>query len=67
MYLLVKETLCFESSAYFLPVDDIEEGSDIVRSPVLVVQVVGVLPDVKAKDRCASTAYAGHEWVVLIG
>ncbi len=33
------------------PVDDVEERTDVVRATVLVVQVVGVFPDVQREDR----------------
>lgn len=33
------------------PVDDVEEGFDVVGAQVLVLQVVGVLPHVQTKQR----------------
>lgn len=34
-----------------VPVDDVEEGGDVVGSAVLVFQIVGVFPDVDAEER----------------
>ena len=34
-----------------VPVDDVPPGGEVVRTPVLVVEVVGVLPDVDAEHR----------------
>ena len=36
---------------HFLPVDDIEEGVDILGAAVLVFEIVGVLPDVDPDKR----------------
>src|ERR1700681_1294553 len=44
------------------PVDDIPPGADVVRPPVLVLQVVRVLPHVEAHDRLL----AFHQRIVLI-
>ena len=46
-----------------IPVDHVVPGRDVVRTPVLVVQVVGVLPDVNAKNRCVAV----RDGVILIG
>src|SRR5258708_7053233 len=35
----------------FVPVDDVVEGAHVIGSPVLVVKVIGVLPDVDAENR----------------
>ena len=45
------------------PIDDVPPRVDVVRSAVLVMQVVGVLPDVDAEQR----RLAGRYRVVLIG
>ena len=39
-----------------VPVNDIEKGSDVLRPPVLVFQVVSVLPDIDPQDRGFSLA-----------
>ena len=51
-----------------IPVDDFEEGCDVIWATVLVVEVVGVLPDVESEDRWATTCVCKftHEWVVLV-
>lgn len=38
----------------FVPIDDLPEGADVVRTAILVVKVVGVLPDVESDDGSAS-------------
>ena len=37
-----------ETLGHGVPVDHVVEGRDVIRSPVLVVEVVGVLPDIDA-------------------
>ena len=51
------------------PVDYTEKCRDIVGSAVLVVEVVGVFPDIEAEDRLAVAGASDftHEWVVLVG
>ena len=44
------------SLLYRLPVDDVPERGDVVRAPVLILQVVGVFPHVQAQDRRAGQA-----------
>ena len=44
--------LClFEVSVDRFPVHDVPEGGDIVGAPVLVLQIVRVLPHVQPEDR----------------
>src|SRR5919198_5986758 len=45
------------------PVDGVPPRVDVVGAPVLVLQVVGVLPDVDADER----GLALGDWVVLVG
>src|SRR5690606_4630971 len=47
---------------YGVPVDDVPPRLDVVGPPVLVLQVVGVLPDVEAEDR----RVAVHDRRVLV-
>ena len=46
--------LCLNSACKFLadviPVENLEKGFDVVGAAVLVLQVVGVLPDIDAED-----------------
>src|SRR3954462_13019839 len=44
------------------PVDHIPPGPDVIRPAVLILEVVGVLPDVESQDRLL----AFHERVVLV-
>src|SRR4026209_1215665 len=46
-----------------VPVDDVPPRLEVVGTPVLVVEVVGVLPDVDAEDR----RLAVHHRRVLVG
>ena len=49
------------------PVDCIPPSLEVIGAAVLVVQVVGVLPDIAAEDRGAGAlGDAGHERVVLV-
>ena len=52
-----------------IPVDDIPKCGNVVGATVLVVEVVGVFPDVEPENRCAGAGASNftHEWVVLIG
>src|SRR3546814_2787056 len=50
-----------------VPVDHVVERADVVRTTVLVLQVVGVFPHVQAEDRGVARADALHERVVLVG
>ena len=49
--------------AHLTPVYDIPESADIIRAPVLVMEIVGMLPYVDAEDR----RIAFHIRTVLIG
>ena len=44
--------------------DDLEEGLDVVRPAVLVVEIVGMLPDIDSENRDAVSI---HKRIVLIG
>ena len=46
-----------------VPVDNVPESADIVRASILVVQVVGVFPDIETKNGSASF----HQGAVLVG
>src|SRR3546814_7364891 len=50
-----------------VPVDHVVERADVVRTTVLVLQVVGVFPHVQAEDRGVARADALHERAVLVG
>src|SRR3989442_9664878 len=52
-----------ESRVDRVPVQGVEPGCHIVRAPVLVLQVVGVLPDVNPEDRRELV----HVRAVLVG
>src|SRR5687767_8937287 len=54
---------CVVAARDLRPVDDVPPGGDVVRPAVLVLQVVGVLPDVDAEDR----GHPVRERSVLIG
>ena len=49
-----------------VPIHDVPPRGDVIRPLVLVLQVVGVLPDVEAEERCAavnSTACPDWVWI----
>jgi hypothetical protein len=51
------------------PVDHVPDGLEVVRTAVLVVQIVGVFPDINAQDWRAFATGDGlaHERAVLVG
>jgi len=52
-----------ETFGRVVPVHNIPPGLDIVRPLVLVLQIIGVFPDIDAQDGCLPIAYR----TVLIG
>src|SRR5215212_1781435 len=44
------------------PVNDVPPSFDVIRAAVLVIQVVGVFPDVHTNDRFVAV----HQWTVLV-
>src|SRR2546430_15367695 len=52
-----------QAPVHCVPADGVPPGGDVVRPLVLVLEVVGVLPDVDAQDRDAAL----HGGVVLVG
>src|SRR4051794_24618397 len=55
-------TPLLEALAHCIPVDGIPPGGDVIRSPVLILQIVGMLPHVEPQER--STAL--HDRGVLV-
>src|SRR5947208_13787762 len=45
------------------PIHDVPPGAEVIGPAVLVLQIIGVLPDVDAHHR----ELAFHDWAVLIG
>src|SRR3954453_19836479 len=54
---------CLVTTVHCIPVDHVPPGGEVVRSAVLVLQVVGVFPYVVAEDR----EVAVRQGVVLVG
>ena len=52
---------------YLVPVDNVEEGRYIVGSSVLIVQVIGMLPDIEPEDGSALMIGNIHQRIVLVG
>src|SRR6478736_5919040 len=52
-----------EALVHLAPVHHVPPRRDVIRPLVLVLQVVGVLPDVESEDRLL----AFHERIVLVG
>ena len=48
---------------HFRPVDHVPERGDVVRATILIVQVIGVFPDVESQQWGPTL----HQWTVLIG
>ena len=54
--------------ADFVPVHNVPPCGNVVGATVLVVEVIGVFPDVNAQDRRAFTIHqTAHQWIVLVG
>src|SRR5437763_3446381 len=53
---------CGKPLLHFVPIDHVPPRADVVGAAVLVLQVVGVLPDVEAKHR----EFSLHQRAVLI-
>src|SRR5690606_10450572 len=51
---------------HLVPIDHIEKSVDIIGPPVLIVQVIGVLPNVKPQNGMAITATSRHQGIVLV-
>ena len=51
-----------EAAGHLIPVDDVEEGRDVIGTPILVVEVIGVLPDIDTQDRDPTL----HQWRILV-
>src|SRR5690606_1290464 len=55
-----------KSFAHLFPIDYVPEGADIVRPSVLVVEVIGMFPYVKAQNRGALYFRNIHSRVILV-
>lgn len=67
---ILGEKLRLEAFRNFRPIDDVPPCGDEVGAAVLVVEVVGVFPDIEAEDGFAEIGVwddAFHERVVLVG
>jgi len=51
------------SAADFVPVERVPPGCDVVGSPVLIFEIIGMFPDVKTEER----GLAFHDRAILIG
>src|SRR5712692_4877841 len=60
---LVTTTSLGIAARYFVPVDHVPPGVEIVGTAVLVLKIVGVLPDIVAHDWMVAI----HQWAVLVG
>lgn len=57
----------FEVDRDLVPVNDVPEGVDVLRAPVLVLEVVGVLPYIEAEDGDARLLnVTSHERIFLV-
>ena len=46
-----------EAAAYYVPIDDIPDGLDVIGTTVLIVEVVSVLPYIETEDGFVATDY----------
>ena len=51
------------AAADFVPVQRVPPGCDVVGSPVLIFEIIGMFPDVKTEER----GLAFHDRAILIG
>ena len=51
----------------FVPIHHFPPGREVVRTAVLVLEVVRMLPDITTQNRSLAAAHSWHQWVVLIG
>lgn len=60
---------CGVGSGDLIPIDDVPEGVDVIRTSVLIIQVIGVFPDIESEDGgvAAVPECRAHEGAVLIG
>jgi hypothetical protein len=55
-------------TAYFIPIHNIPKSRDVVGAPVLVLQVIGMLPNVQSQNRDPmAVGHHIHQRVILIG
>src|SRR5690349_1886658 len=52
-----------EALLRFVPAEDVPPGGHVIRPAVLVFQIIGVFPYIKAEDRLL----AFHDRVILVG
>src|SRR5690606_35043321 len=50
-----------------VPIDHIEESSNIIGPSVLIVQVIGMFPYVKSQYGITLATTSGHQGIVLVG
>ena len=50
---------CEEEFAGALPVDDFPDGGEVIGAAVLVLEVVGMFPDIDAENGLPATAPVG--------
>src|SRR6267143_3056479 len=56
-----------EKFGYFVPIDNIPEGSEVFGPAVLILQIIRVFPHVDAEDRNSLHIGEVHHWIILIG
>src|SRR5262245_52660952 len=51
-----------------VPIDHIPKGSDVIRPTVLILQIVGMFPNVEAEDRliAAAASSGSHDRAILV-
>jgi hypothetical protein len=50
------------------PIDDIMKSGYVIRSFILILQIIGMFPNIEPKYGCSSHfGDSSHEWIILIG
>src|SRR5690606_41442555 len=58
---------CSKTVRNSVPIDHIPEGSHVIRTLVLIVQIIGMLPHVQAEEGSPLEIRYVHQRIVLIG
>ena len=58
---------CLKTLSNFFPVDHRPKSREIISPAVLILQVIGVFPNINPKNWCSFYLGNIHQWIVLIG
>src|SRR3989338_10050752 len=57
----------FVQFGYSAPIDDVPERRDVIRTPVMIFQVVGMFPDIQSQNRRSPALGHIHDRIILVG